>query len=225
MAETPQSLGTEVITPSRALELYQGARNDLEREGILNNQIVRLNPLGIAQRESYNAVMALIDDEVDPKAPKYMSNVVSDLAGDNLIAVANAHFYNEGPRIAQLSALAERIRSLGSRSQEATRREHPLGLGMEYILREIGERLTDQDLSFVDRRNLVEAIDMDMTPELMEHILTHERELEGILIETQHEFSNPALKEILKRRAKGFEEEAKGEVEEEPEEYISPADK
>lgn len=201
MAETPQAVITEVMPPSQAIDLYSRAMSDPERERILNTQVVHVNPSGIARRESYDSVMALISGEVDPKAPPYMSNVVSDLSGENLLAIANAHFYAEGPRTAQFSQLAERIHSLGSRSQEAGSTKAPTSLGMEYVLREIGERLVDKDLGFEDRRNLIQTIDTGMTPELMEHILTHQPELERVLVDNREEFHNEALVDILKKRS------------------------
>ncbi len=103
---------------SRNIEAYRRAGDDLSQEAVLNQDIVKRNPLGIVERPSFNTVMELIKQEVDPKRPTYMPDVVSQLSGENLVGMANAAFYTEGPKTAILSQMADRIRSLGSRSSQ-----------------------------------------------------------------------------------------------------------
>lgn len=74
---------------SRGIEAYRGAVDDLTQEHVLNNGIVRRNPLGIVESPSFKTVVELIRQEVDPNKPTYMPDVASQLSGENLVGMAN----------------------------------------------------------------------------------------------------------------------------------------
>lgn len=205
-----ETFGPGPIAPqdiSRATEIYKGTRDDLDRELILNTQVVQLNDRGIATRASFEAAMGLIRNEVDPTKPPFMPDAVSDLSGANLVGLANAHFYSEGPRTQTLSSLASRIQGIGARianvdtslSPEA-RRDNPLPEGLLYVFQEMASRLHDQDIDDEARRGLVHALNYRTTPELMEYMLRHQPELVEAMIRSKDEFTNPALRTILDRR-------------------------
>lgn len=202
---------TRVVTNpgiSRAVEVYQSATDDLTRERVLNKEVVKLNEVGIATKESLGAVVSLIKQEVDPKRPVYMPNAVSDLSGDNLLGIANALFYEKGSRSQTLMQVADRIRSIAARvasrkdtplSPEA-RLDNPASEEMQYVFQEMTERLGDEKIDDEARRSFIRAIDHDITPQLMEHILRHQPDLVEAMIRTKEEFHNPALRTILDKR-------------------------
>lgn len=204
---SPETTALATQDISQAVEAYRGTTDDLTRERVLNQGVVRLNEVGIATSDSLGAVISLIRQEVDPKHPVYMPNAVSDLSGDNLLGIANAVFYEEGPRTQTLMQVADRIRNIGARvtnrdtalSPEA-HPANPASEEMQYVFQEMAERLIDDKIDDEARRGLVLAIDHNMTPQLMEHILRHQPDLVEALIRTKGEFQNPVLKSILDKR-------------------------
>lgn len=224
---TERALTPQPQDLSRAAELYRSTQGDLSREIVLNTQVVALNERGIATRSSFNAIMGLIRAEVDPSRPVFMPNAVSDLSGENLVGIATANFHQEeGESTQTLMSVADRIRNIGARvaassvnpmASVGARPEDPASDEMGYIFQEMAGRLADDKIDDEARRGLVEALDRNVTPEFMEHILEHQPELMEAMIRAQGEFRNRGLRRILERRDQMLWEAPEGTSEEAPE--------
>lgn len=203
--EGKERVGHIILAPrvSDPIEIYRRQHDPDEQARVLNTQIVKLesevSDLKITP-QSVNA-LRIIGSAQRAEISQYRVDVVTGLTHANLVATANT-LVDEDPfedmPFEQVLSTISRIRKLAGKEDAVTPEEEKDELEIE-VLAEMADRLSNDNMEWRDRAELIDQIDAYWSPALILKMYRKYPETLVVLVRSMNELRDERLRRVLRR--------------------------